>query len=214
MKLATTYVLSALFLCGVVHSHPHVFVNAQAGFQVDSKQHLHALRISWRYDAFTTLFLFEALDLDSDSDGQLNQSDREAIAVAETNWPREYNGDVHLSIAGKAQTMSSPINATADMVGGEIIVSFDLPLATPAKLSGRSASLRLFDPVYYYDYSVTVDSDKQHLPEGCKATAIAFEPDEAEAEMLWALATLSREETPSEPNIGARFADEVTLSCR
>ena len=202
-----------LCVSGLSHAHPHVFVNAQTGFQIDAKKELQSLRISWRYDAFTTLFLFDALDLDKDGDGQLNEADLALVAAAETDWPPEYNGDVHLSVAGKAQKLNKPQNATAKIDAGEITVSFDLPLETPAALSKQSASLRLYDPFYYYAYSVTVDSESQKMKSPCNATAIPFEPDKAEADTLLSLATLSREETPNDPDIGARFADEIVLTC-
>jgi len=211
-----TIVAGAVLMLGtsvVAHAHPHVFVNAQAGFQIDAEQRLQALRISWRYDAFTTLFLFDALDLDSDSDGQLNDADLATVAAAETDWPADYNGDVNLAVAGKPWQLSQPQNAAANMIDGEIIVSFDLTLVSPADISGQSASLRLYDPAFYYAYSVTVDSDSQNTDGPCEVTAIPFEPDEAEAETLLTLATLSREETPDEPDIGARFADEILLTC-
>jgi len=204
-----------VFLClgGVSHAHPHVFVNAKAGFQVDSEKRLLALRISWRYDAFTTLYLYDALDLDSDRDGELNDADLAVIAAAETDWPPDYNGDVHLSISGESTKLARPKNAAAEMVEGEVIVSFDLPLATPVAMAGQRASLQLYDPVYYYAYSVTVDVESQEMDLPCEATANPFEPNDAAAETLLSLATLSREETPNDPNIGANFADEIALTC-
>jgi len=204
-----------VFLClgGVSHAHPHVFVNAKAGFQVDSEKRLLALRISWRYDAFTTLYLYDALDLDSDRDGELTDADLAVIAAAETDWPPDYNGDVHLSVSGESTKLARPLNAEAEMVEGEVIVSFDLPLATPVAMAGQRASLQLYDPVYYYAYSVTVDVESQEMDLPCEATANPFEPNDAAAETLLSLATLSREETPNDPNIGASFADEIVLTC-
>ena len=202
-----------LWTSAVSHAHPHVFVNAQAGFQLDEKSRLQSLRISWRYDAFTTLFIFDALDLDSDRDGQLNEQDLAAVAAAETEWPPDYNGDVYLAVGDKNWKLARPKNAAAQMVDGEITVSFDLPLETPVALSKQRASLRLYDPFYYYSYTVTVDKDSQNMESPCKATAIPFEPDAAAAETLLLLANLSREETPSDPNIGAQFADEIVLAC-
>lgn len=100
------------------------------------------------------------------------------------------------------------------MVDGQIIVSFDLPLASPVDMSGQHASLRLYDPVFYYAYSVNVMPSSQQLDAPCRATANPFKPNEAEASALVQLAALSREETPDEPDIGAQFSDEVVLTCR
>lgn len=75
-------------------AHPHIFVDAGADFLFDEAGRLAALRISWRYDEFTTLFMFETLTLDTDDDGKLNIADRAAIVAGETDWPAEYEGDV------------------------------------------------------------------------------------------------------------------------
>ena len=125
-----------------------MFVDAHAGSQIDADNHLQALQISWQYDAFTTLFLFDALDLDSDADGQLSADDLASVASADKDWPSEYNGDVHLEINDNVTELTRPENAKARMVDGQIIVSFDLPLASPVDMSGQRASLRLYDPVF------------------------------------------------------------------
>ena len=202
-----------LCVSGLLRAHPHVFVTAQAGFLFDADTRLYALRISWRYDAFTTLFLFDVLDLDGDRDGQLTDADLAVVAAAETDWAPGYNGDVHLSVADKNRELGQPENARARMVEGEIVVSFELLLKAPAAMSNQRASLRLYDPSFYYSYTVTVDMDSRKLSQPCMATAIPFEPDSAAAETLELLATLTREETPSDPNVGALFADEVVLEC-
>ena len=200
-------------LSTTLQAHPHVFVNTQVDFRVSPDRELQALHVSWQYDAFTTLYLFDVLDLDRDSDGKLNDEDRAAIVVAETEWPEGYDGDIHLAIDGELQSMGVPQNGAAEMVDGQIIVSFDLPLTASVDMSGKQASLRLYDPAYYYAYSVAVVSDTQTHNTPCQATAFPFVPDKAAARTQRALATLSREETPEQADIGAQFSDEVTLIC-
>ena len=77
-------------------AHPHVFVDARTGFIFGTDGKLEALHISWTYDEFTTLVLFESLDLDQDGDGQFNDADRAAIIEGETKWGHTYKGDVYL----------------------------------------------------------------------------------------------------------------------
>ena len=73
--------LICLVMClgGPAKAHPHVFVDARTGFIFGADGQLEALRISWTYDEFTTLILFESLNLDQDGDGQFNDTDRAAI---------------------------------------------------------------------------------------------------------------------------------------
>lgn len=195
-------------------AHPHIFVDARTGFLFTEDGHLRGLRVSWTYDAFTTLFLFDVLDLDKDGDGSLDNSDQAAIVAGETDWPPEYNGDVYLELAGQDRSLTRPQNATARMEDDRITVAFDLPLAQPADVSGNAAILRLYDPVFYYAYTILSDGQlPQPLPSNCDAEVNPFEPDAAAAALQSQLAVLSREETPEQDNVGRLFSDEVSLTC-
>lgn len=196
-------------------AHPHIFVDAQTGFLFTEEGHLRALRISWTYDAFTTLFLFDVLDLDKDGDGSLDDSDRAEIVSGETDWPPDYNGDVYLEVAGRDRPLARPGNAMAQMENDRITVAFDLPLAQPVDMSGTTAILRLYDPVFYYAYTILSDGQPpQPLPSICAAKVIPFEPDAAAAALQSQLAALSKEETPEQDNVGRLFSDEVSLTCQ
>lgn len=195
-------------------AHPHIFVDAGAGFLFTEDGQLRGLRISWTYDAFTTLFLFDTLNLDRDGDGRLDDSDRAAIVAGETDWPPEYNGDVYLELAGQDRALTRPENAVALMEDDRITVAFDLPLEQPADMAGNTAVLRLYDPTYYYDYTILPDAEAlPSVPESCTADLIPFEPDAAAAALQSQLAALSREETPEQENVGRLFADKVRLTC-
>ena len=75
-------------LGGTAKAHPHAFVDARTGFIFGTDEQLEALRVSWTYDEFTTLILFELLNLDKDEDGHFNDVDRAAIIEGDTNWDR------------------------------------------------------------------------------------------------------------------------------
>ncbi|MEI4470608.1 DUF1007 family protein [Frigidibacter sp. MR17.24] len=190
-------------------AHPHVFADSHAGFAFDAEGRLAGLRISWLYDAFTTLVLYDQLSLDADGDGQLDAGDLARVAEGETDWPPEYEGDTYLWVDGAPRALGRPRNGTARMVGDRVEVSFDLPLADPARLG--AASLKLYDPSYYYAYSIKGLSGE--LPAGCEARVIPFEPGNADRRIMATLAALSQEEIPDDPEIGARFADEIRLQC-
>ncbi|MBZ8117056.1 DUF1007 family protein [Roseovarius sp. LXJ103] len=194
-------------------AHPHVFVDASTGFVVSDDGALQALRISWTYDAFTTLFLFDALDLDKDRDGALDEADYAVIVQGETDWPPEYKGDVYLEVAGQDHPLGRPENAVASMADNKITVAFDLPLAAPATLGEAEVILRLYDPGFYYDYTILPASEDEGLPTGCKSELVSFKPDSMSSDMLIMLGTLSRDEMPAQDNVGRLFTDEVILTC-
>jgi len=84
-----------LGLAGQASAHPHVFVDVDVGFDINASR-LSSLQIVWTYDEFTTLTVFDILDLDADGDGVLNEIDLAKVAGGETDWPPDYNGDVYL----------------------------------------------------------------------------------------------------------------------
>ncbi len=208
---------AVLFLCQstAAWAHPHVFVDARAGFLFNTSAELHGLRISWTYDALTSLFLLDALDLDRDNDGLLDDADRAAIVVGETEWPPEFKGDVYLELDGADRPLTRPQNAVAQMEDGLISVAFDLPLGAPVSLSGNTAVLRLYDPIFYYAYTILDGSPlSDGLPDTCTVQITPFEANEATAALQAELRALSQEDVPDQDNVGRLFADEVTVSCR
>ncbi|MEL7117173.1 MAG: DUF1007 family protein [Pseudomonadota bacterium] len=204
--------LPVLWAAPAVQSHPHVFVDAETGFHFNADGQLVGLRITWTYDAFTSLMLFDILDLDRDNDGALDEADRAAIVAGETTWAEDYRGDTYLEMNGADIRLARPEGGRAWMTADRISVAFDLPLAAPlAPGAEAELVLRLYDPSYYYAYTVT--GLKADVPDACTAEVVPFKPDTAAAELQAKLAALSREETPTQDNVGRLFADEVRLSC-
>jgi ABC-type uncharacterized transport system substrate-binding protein len=205
--------LLALLIAAPAGAHPHVFVDAGAGFRLDGDGRLEGLRISWTYDEFTSLVLLDVLDIDADGDGELDDADRAAIVAGETDWPDDYDGDVHLEVGGAPRALGRPEGGEAGLEDGRITVRFDLPLAEPAELGDATAVLRLYDPTYFYAYTVVAAPAPGELPAGCVADLLPFVPDAATAELQAELAALSREEVPEQEGVGRLFADEVVLRC-
>ncbi len=205
--------LCVMCLGGPAGAHPHVFVDARTGFIFDADGQLEALRISWTYDEFTTLILFESLNLDQDGDGQFNDADRAAVIEGETNWDPEYKGDVYLEVAGQDFPLGRPEGAAVTLENNRVEVSFDLPLSQPVMIGDMPAFLRLYDPVFFYAYTILPTVGLGTLPEGCQSQIVPFEPDAVERVLQEKLAALGREEAPTQEIVGRLFSDEVHLTC-
>ncbi|MBL3596103.1 DUF1007 family protein [Rhodovulum sulfidophilum] len=208
-----TFAFIFLFLPQIALAHPHVFIDASAGFRFDDDGRLAKLRIVWLYDAFTTLNLYVQLGLDADGDGKLDEDDLEKIARGETDWPPDYPGDTYLFQNEAPVALGRPQHGTARMIGDRVEVSFDLPLVRPLAVDGQRTSLKLYDPEYFYAYTLKTVLAAGSIPRECRTRLIPFTPDAADAATQKLLASLSVEELPSNPDIGARFADELRLTC-
>ena len=202
-----------MFTHGSASAHPHIFVDTKTGFQIEDDGLLTGLHISWTYDPFTTLFLFDVLDLDRDKDGALNDEDYANILRGETEWADDYVGDIYLEVNENIRPHLKPVDAQAEYTNDQITVRFFLPLAEPVKVAEQDVVLRVYDPNYYYAYSVIEISNQTKLPETCEASLYSFEPDAVTSDLLVVLGSLSREETPEQANVGRLFSDDVALSC-
>jgi ABC-type uncharacterized transport system substrate-binding protein len=205
--------LSAVCLGGVTKAHPHVFADARTGFVFGSDRQLEAIKISWLYDEFTTLVLFETLELDLDQDGQLNDSDRIKILEGETNWPQDYKGDIYLEVLGQDYPLGRPKTAAVKLDANQIEVTFDLPLSKPTEVDSSPILLRLYDPFFYFAYTIVSVEASPDLPEDCEAQIVHFDPTAAESVLQDKLAALGREDRPEIENVGRLFSDEVQLTC-
>ena len=205
--------LFAMCLGGVTKAHPHVFIDARTGFVFGSDRQLEAVRISWHYDEFTTLVLFETLELDLDQDGQLNDADRVKILEGETNWPQDYKGDIYLEVLGQDYPLGRPKAAAVKLNANQIEVIFDLPLSKPIRVDSSPVFLRLYDPFFYFAYTIISAKASPELPENCEAQIVHFEPTTAERFLQEKLAALGREDSPEIENVGRLFSDEVQLTC-
>ena len=203
----------AMCLSGIAKAHPHIFVDASAAFIFDEHGKLQALRISWTYDEFTTLTLFETLDLDKDGDGVLNDADHAAVIDGEPHWDPEDKGDVDLEVAGKDYPLGRPEAGAVTFENNRIEVSFNLPLSEQVAVTDTAVLLRLYDPGFYYAYTILPTLDATDLPERCQAEIVPFDPNATERALKEQLAALSREDTPTQQNVGRLFSDEVRLTC-
>lgn len=194
-------------------AHPHVFIDAEAGFGFDAKGRLAAVHVVWRYDAFASLFLLEEMKLDPDGDGALTDAERAALADDQLNWPETFEGDSVLYLDGARVALGRAVGGTADVEDGRIVVRFRRDLAEPVAPGDREAVLRLYDPTYFFAYAIAPTPILRDAPEGCAASVKQFDPYGAASSLLAELAQLGREETPADPEIGAQFSDEVRLTC-
>ncbi|HIP22422.1 MAG TPA: DUF1007 family protein [Rhodobacteraceae bacterium] len=196
-----------------LNAHPHIFVDANGSFIFNDKQELVAVRIYWLYDEYSTLFIYESQNLDEDGDGELSAADLEKVKLGETIWQAGYEGDTYLWIGGEQQKLSRPTHASAEEVAGRIGVSFELRLETPQIMAGQTARLKLYDPSYYYAYSIPGEGLLYGNAPACQTWVDRPDQTAQMAELQAELNALSQEETPEDMNIGARFAEDVVLQC-
>lgn len=205
-------VAGLLFPGGILQAHPHVFVDGGIDFVMGDENTLEALEVTWRYDEFETLYILSVYGLELTTDGGLDEPDRQKLVQKRSKWPSEFDGSAHLSADGAPIALGRPVGFDAKLVSGRLEVSFSRYLHTPVDVSIRRIEVAFYEATYFYAFSVT-DRSKILGSATCDTTLTPFDPNKQDKELLSVLAELSREETPAENNVGAKFADRIALQC-
>lgn len=193
-------------------AHPHVFIDGGVDFQLSDYDTLEALRVTWLYDAFETLYMLSSHDMALTQDGVLAEGDRAELTRRLSNWPDDFDGSAHLTVNGQAIDLAWPSGLDVQLIDGRLRLTFMRGLETPIPLTGADVEVAFYESTYFFDFSVTKKPELVGGENTCRATVIPFEPNRNDP-LLKALAKLSREETPTETNVGAKFADRIYLRC-
>ncbi|MEM8957695.1 MAG: DUF1007 family protein [Pseudomonadota bacterium] len=194
-------------------AHPHVFVDGGVDFILGEDRVLEALAVTWRFDAFETLYTINSNGLSLDAEGQLSAMDLAQLTRVLAAWPKDFEGSAHLSLDGAPVALAPPKDLTADLVDGRLEVTFTRDLTEPLATAGQMFEVSFHEATYFYAFSLTdppvLDGDSS----GCSHEIVPFEPSEDDSALQTLLGALDREETPEIANVGALFADWVYLIC-
>ncbi len=197
-------------LPGQAAAHPHIFIDGGIDFHFEGGK-LTRLRVTWIYDPFYSLYLLQDEGIDSDGDGVLTEEEKARLAARETNWVEDYDGDSFLWQNEARIGLSRPVDATGDLVDGQVTIIFDRLLDAPVE-PGDGLVAKAFDPSYYVQYAVT-KPPRVIGAAPCLAEVHPFVAEGALGALQADLSALGRDETPEMPNIGALFADQIMLVC-
>jgi len=203
-------VLAALALVPIgAEAHPHIFVDTALKVIASESGQLQAVEVTWAYDEFYSLLIFEDLDLDSDFDGELTAEELAKLKGFDLQWSDGFDGDTYLTRNGEALVLSDGEHLVTSVSQGRITTRHRRTLAQPVAADG--VVFKTYDPTYYTAYTLNRGLE---VTGGC--TGEASPPDLNAAygkveELLYAMPTAQAE--LAYPEVGEAFADTVRLSC-
>ncbi|MCH2164391.1 MAG: DUF1007 family protein [Marinovum sp.] len=210
-RAAPTLFVAWLTSMSPANAHPHVFVDGGVDLEFDREGQLAALRVTWLYDAFETLYILASHDLSLNAEGGLDEEDRLALVKYRSDWPPDFDGSAHLSVDGGLVAMEWPTAVDAHVIDGRLKLTFVRTLSQP--LTVEDADIGFYESTYFFAFAITQETNLIGAPEGCSADIVKFDPDAEDMELQGTLAKLGREETPNLSNVGALFADRILVSC-
>ncbi|NIZ15616.1 DUF1007 family protein [Phaeobacter sp. HF9A] len=201
----------ALLLPAPVLAHPHIFVETGLTLEVSPEAALTAVDVTWAYDEFYSLLIFEDLALDDDLDGALTPEELAQVQGFDLNWSEGFEGDLYLSRDGQPITLGPPEPLETSVVDGVITTRHRRAVISDSPVTASGVDIKPYDPTYYtaYDLSRGVE-----VSGPCSATITPPDLDEAYTrveELLYAIPADQAE--TGFPEVGAAFATTVTLDC-
>ncbi len=203
--------LCLVLLPAPLAAHPHIFVDTGLRLEVDAAGVLQAVEVTWAYDEFYSMLIFEDQGLDRDFDGRLTAPEVAQLEGFDLNWSEGYQGDLYLSSGDQAIPLGAPEGLSTEVADGVITTRHRRAVAAQGPVPAAGLTLRAYDPTYYTAYELTGGVE---VSGRCTATVTRPDLDQAYTlveELLYAMPADQAEE--SYPEVGRAFATTVSLDC-
>lgn len=200
-------VLPALMTAAPVAAHPHIFVDTSLRVFVKDAEAV-SVEVTWVYDDFFSLLIFEDMGLDGDGDGVLTEAELARLKGFDFEyWPEGFEGDLYAYSAGEKLALEHPQVTGIAVENGRIVSRHirPLPQGTPA----QALEILQYDPTYYVAYSLTSDVSVEG---GCALRVTAHDPKAAREATGGEFATMP-DTLADAMKVGVHFADRISLTC-
>jgi len=204
---ASTYlVLILLGLAADARSamaHPHVWATMRIELVYDPGGFVTGLRHSWQFDEMFSAFATSGLEA---RDGVLSSTRLAPLAERYVSSLKPYGYFTRLIANGATASFDDPAVYRLEHENGVLTLHFTLPLKAPIK--AMSLELKVYDPVYFVDLSLT-ERDSVRLvdaPASCRFSIVdGGRPKAVDESFFNALSAQS--------DWAAAFATTVEVSC-
>ncbi|MDF1871466.1 DUF1007 family protein [Vannielia sp.] len=199
-------------------AHPHVFV--ETGFELvfapDGR--VEAIRVKWRYDELTSLYVTEEYGVDADFDGVATAEELAKIKGFDLEWPEDFKGDTYVTFGGSAVALGPPQAVSAGFAEGMVETVHERRFAEPVDPGAGALVISPYDPTYFSAYEVAWETGLAGRP-ACESELWVPDGDAAAEQLQAALdelqagAMAAGEEEAMFPPVGDLFAQEVRVTC-
>jgi ABC-type uncharacterized transport system substrate-binding protein len=207
-----TLALLALLLAAPqpASAHPHAWIYLETQPVFNASGHITGLRQRWTFDQYYTEFILQDLKVQDRS----NPPQDVLMQLARTNLSnlKPYGYFTRLMQGGKELAQGTAGEVESKVEKGALVMDFTLPLAQPANPRDGALTYRIFDPTYYVEmlhHSKKRIRLPQNVPTGC--TLSLTEPNPTLEQVSLASALDKNAQAPE--NLGALFAETITLAC-
>lgn len=204
----------AVLATGPALAHPHVWVDAKSEAVFDQGGNIVAIRQVWRFDDAYSAFATQGLD--TNGDGTFSVEELKPLADVNVESLKDFGYFTFVMAGGKDRDFGKPTEYWLQWDAGLLTLYFTLPTAEPIPVKGGQATLDVYDPTYYVDFSF-VETDPVTLdgaPAGCTVQVIRpKELDPATAATLAQIPADQRDIPQDLMAVTSELTNGATLKC-
>jgi ABC-type uncharacterized transport system substrate-binding protein len=190
-------------------AHPHVWVTAKAEIVFAADGRVTGIRHAWTFDEAYTAYVTQGLD--RNGDGKLTPEELQPLADENTGSLEEFGYFTTVKVNGRKQAFDPPREPRMAMEKSQVVMSYFLPLKTPAAASGAVA-MEIDDPSFFVYFTLAEGKDSITLtnaPQGCATSIAKAKPlDAAMQQILQAEGAL-----PPSLSGAAQYANRAIVAC-
>lgn len=215
MPRLTLAALFSLAAAGSAAAHPHVFADTGYRLIFDDQGRLAQIRTDWRYDELFSLLMVEEKAADRDADGAVSAPELAALQDFDSDWPADYDGDLHVLQGGRPVLAGPPGDWSVDWQDGQLISTHLRHFDPPLDLSAGPVVISPYDPGYYVAYALKPEPVIEGRDD-CRTTLAKPDIDAEAKRVADEIAAIPAEVDLASLGylqVGERFAETVTLTC-
>jgi len=192
----------------VAAAHPHVWIDARTEVIFDDRQRVEALRVSWRFDEFYSLFAIEGLD--KNSDGQVDAEELKPLAELNITSLKEYRYFTYVTVAGEEVPYDQVTDYRSAYEAGILSLEFVIPLETPVDPVVSELRFVSYDPTFYIAVEPALQApvSLRDAPAACRAVEVK----QGGAETLQ-LSEADFLDPATSAEVGRLYATEFAVTC-
>ena len=176
--------------------------------QIDDRQRLTELHLSWLFDEFYSATILD----DAKSNGHPLQQELDQFGQDTLNNLATENYLNRMTLDGQRVQFGHGDQPKTQWVNGQIRFDYRLPLAHPLPLTGKRLQFAIYDSTYYVEMlhgSPTAIQLQGEGAAGCRAELLP--PNPSEEQQSYALSLDKTEQ--SEDGLGTAFAEQIIVLC-
>ena len=173
---------------------------------VDAQGQANGIQLTWLYDDFFSLLIFEDMGLDPDGDAQLSQGELDRLFGFDMiEWPPGFEGDLCLYRGDEKIALDHPVSTGIEVINGRIQSTHERSFApTPA----QGLTVLQYDPTYFVAYEMR----EVQVENGCTGSVVP--PDlEAAQKVVQEYITDPKADIFEFVELGIHYAYRTQITC-